>query len=124
MRPLLKHVTEIQDAHPAHALRICVRLLNGQDVIEQQLQRGGFGITYVARNSLDRLVVIKECFPSEMCKRVDGLVCAAAPDYEDRLAAIKRQFVREARRMAKLQHQHQHQHIVAVHKVFEENIST
>ena len=77
---------------------------------------------YVARNSLDRLVVIKECFPYEMCKRVDGLVCAAAPEYEDRLAAIKRQFVREARRMAKLQHQHQH--IVAVHKVFEENIST
>lgn len=45
MRPLLKHVTEIQDAHPADALRIGVRLLNGQDVIEQQLQRGGFGIT-------------------------------------------------------------------------------
>ncbi|MBL9054129.1 MAG: hypothetical protein JNN02_10410, partial [Tabrizicola sp.] len=37
------------------------KLLQGQYTIESFLSAGGFGITYVARNSLGRQVVIKEC---------------------------------------------------------------
>lgn len=92
-------------------------LLNGQFLIESRLQTGGFGITYVARDSLHRQVVVKECFPSGICTRGNGRVEPVSPDLEVQFAALKRQFVREARQMAKLTHPN----IVAVHQVFEEN---
>ena len=41
-----------------------VTLLHGQYMIESYLVRGGFGVTYLARDSLERQVVIKECFPA------------------------------------------------------------
>jgi serine/threonine protein kinase len=44
-------------------------LCAGQYVIERYLNSGGFGVTYLARDSLGRSVVIKECFPSAMCHR-------------------------------------------------------
>ena len=46
------------------------------------LNAGGFGMTYLARDSLDRIVVIKECFPSSMCCRNDGNVTQAAAEVE------------------------------------------
>ena len=93
------------------------RLLNGQYQILEPLQKGGFAMTYVARDSLDRNVVIKECFPAGLCKRRNGQVHAASPGHEAQFAALKQQFICEARGMAKLQHPH----VVAVHQVFEEN---
>jgi len=92
-------------------------LLHGQYQIESYLIRGGFGITYLARDSLDRRVVIKECFPNSICCRIDGLVQAKSREQQDQLATLLRHFLREARRLARLSHPN----IVGVHQVFEEN---
>ena len=92
-------------------------LLNGQFLIKSRLRSGGFGITYVARDSLDRQVVIKECFPGELCKRVGVTVQPVSSKLSMQFNAIKNQFIREARQMAQLVHPN----IVAVHQVFEEN---
>ena len=92
-------------------------LLNGLYQIVEPLQQGGFALTYVARDSLERHVVIKECFPSGLCARTGGRVHAASPQVEAQFEALKQQFLREARGVAKLKHPH----VVAVHQVFEEN---
>ncbi|MFC6688477.1 serine/threonine protein kinase [Jhaorihella thermophila] len=91
-------------------------LLHGQYVVESYLVRGGFGITYLARDSLDRIVVIKECFPSAICCRVDGKVRARSEEQEGQFASVLRHFIREARRLSRLRHPD----IVGVHQVFEE----
>ena len=93
------------------------RLLNGLYEILEPLQQGGFAMTYVARDSLERNVVIKECFPAGLCERTDGLVRAISPAAEAQFAALKQQFLREARGVATLKHPY----VVAVHQVFEEN---
>jgi hypothetical protein len=93
------------------------RLLNGQYQILEPLQQGGFAMTYVARDSLDRNVVIKECLPAGLCCRRNGQVWAISPALDAQFAAMKQQFICEARGMAKLNHPY----VVAVHQVFEEN---
>lgn len=92
-------------------------LLYGQYKIERHLIGGGFGMTYLARDSLDRIVVIKECFPSTMCRRVDSSVRPHKADFQEQFQKIIRSFLREALRMAKFDHPH----IVKVHQVFQEN---
>ncbi len=92
-------------------------LLRGQYVIERYLVSGGFGITYLARDSLDRRVVIKECFPATICTRKGDRVSEFSDDQGGQYASVLRHFLREARRMARLSHPH----IVGVHQVFEEN---
>lgn len=94
-----------------------VSLLHGQYVIEEYLVRGGFGITYLARDSLDRQVVIKECFPGAICCRAGSIVQSRNNDQAGLYASIVRHFLHEARRLAKLTHPN----IVGVHQVFEEN---
>lgn len=103
--------------HDPQSLPIGTRLLNGQYEILQHLQRGGFGIAYVARDSLERRVVIKECFPQGLCLRAGRRVQPVSGKATQQVEALKAQFVREARTMATLRHPH----IVAVHQVFEEN---
>ncbi len=92
-------------------------LLHGQYQIERYLIRGGFGITYLARDSLDRRVVIKECFPNTICCRADGQVIAKMREKQELFDSLLRHFLREARRLARLSHPN----IVGVHQVFEEN---
>ena len=92
-------------------------LLHGQYVIERFLNSGGFGLTYLARDSLDRTVVIKECFPGQLCKRTGRIVHARSRNQQNEFRAIVRLFVQEARRLAKLDHPN----IVGVHQVFEDN---
>lgn len=92
-------------------------LLHGQYKIESFLNSGGFGLTYLARDSLDRIVVIKECFPGSLCSRQDRKVRARSRTQADEFRAIVRLFVQEARRLAKLDHPN----IVGVHQVFEDN---
>ena len=92
-------------------------LMHGQYTIDRFLNAGGFGITYAARDSLDRKVVIKECFPGAFCRRSHALVNARSRAHKTELQSIVRLFVQEARSLAKLNHPN----IVGVHQVFEEN---
>lgn len=92
-------------------------LLQGQYRIEQFLGAGGFGITYRARDCLDRGVVIKECFPNSICTRTNKTVRTRSQKLQSTFDAIVRDFGMEARRMAHLVHPN----IVGVHQVFEDN---
>jgi hypothetical protein len=92
-------------------------LCAGQYVIERYLNSGGFGVTYLARDSLGRSVVIKECFPSAMCCRTGKTVRLRSSNSEDEFAAILELFEKEARALAALQHPY----IVGVHQFFRDN---
>ena len=92
-------------------------LLNGQYVIESYLSSGGFGITYLARDSLDRPVVIKECYPEALCSRKNKTVRARSMGHANEFQSLVGMFIREARNIAKLQHPN----IVGVHQIFEDN---
>lgn len=102
---------------PAHepVLKAGTTLLNGQYTIERFLSSGGFGITYLARDSLDRHVVIKECYPEAICIRGQQSVHARTTAYQGEFGSLIAMFVREARNLAQLRHPH----IVGVHQVFE-----
>ncbi|MDX5350226.1 MAG: hypothetical protein LPJ95_05925, partial [Paracoccaceae bacterium] len=65
----------------ADELKPGTKLLYGQFTIESFLNSGGFGITYLARDSLSRRVVIKECFPEGMCVRPSRAVRARSRTY-------------------------------------------
>ncbi|NOD64433.1 MULTISPECIES: serine/threonine-protein kinase [unclassified Ruegeria] len=93
------------------------KLLRGQYEILRFLSNGGFGITYLARDSLERDVVIKECFPGALCRRNGDLVEPNDPSYKEDLRAIIDLFIQEARNHARLVHPN----IVDVHQVFEDN---
>ncbi|MEM9248698.1 MAG: protein kinase [Pseudomonadota bacterium] len=103
--------------HFADELPAGTQLLHGQYTITRFLNAGGFGITYLAKDSLDRRIVVKECFPAAFCRRVNTEVQARSRSHQDELEAIVRLFGLEARSLAKLIHPN----IVGVHQVFEEN---
>ncbi len=109
-------VPEVYDS-PSERLRPGTRLLNGQYAIDRYLSSGGFGITYLARDSLDRIVVIKECYPEAICSRDNQTVRARSSAQPSEFAAMVDMFMREARSIAKLNHPN----IVGVHQVFEDN---
>ncbi len=93
--------------------------LAGDFVIERVLGAGGFGITYLAKETaLNRPVTIKEYFPSDFAARKDGCEAVprsqeSAPDYSWGLE----RFVDEAKILARFNHPH----IVGVHRYFREN---
>ncbi len=93
------------------------KLLNGQYTIMSFLNSGGFGITYLAKDSLDRTVVIKECFPNSLCRRSETIVRARSRAHTGEFRSVVKLFVQEARSLSKLVHPN----IVGVHQVFEDN---
>ncbi len=93
------------------------RLLQGQYTVTRFLNSGGFGITYVAKDSLGREVVIKECFPGAFCQRSKAIVAARSPAHQAEFKSIVNLFVQEAHNLSKLVHPN----IVGVHQVFEDN---
>ncbi len=105
------------DKSPAEALAPGTVLLNGQYKIVRYLASGGFGITYLAHDSLERMVVIKECFPEAICSRTNKTVSARSRSHLTEFHSLVDMFVREARSIAKLNHPN----IVGVHQVFEDN---
>jgi len=107
---------EPQDTY-SEELKPRTQLLHGQYTIERFLNSGGFALTYLARDSLERMVVIKECFPESLCTRRGGIVQPRARAHEKDYRSIVRMFTHEAHRLAKLRHPN----IVGVHQVFEDN---
>lgn len=93
------------------------KLLKGQYTITRYLNSGGFGITYLAKDSLDRDVVIKECFPAAFSRRSKTVVAARSRAHTAELRSVVQLFVKEARSLSKIVHPN----IVAVHQVFEDN---
>lgn len=93
------------------------KLLFGQFTIESFVNSGGFGIVYIARDSLDRQVVIKECFPSTFCRRIGTTVGARSRAQQDEFRAAVKSFMQEAVTLSQLNHPN----IIKVHHVFEDN---
>jgi serine/threonine protein kinase len=87
--------------------------------IEQVLGVGGFGMTYLARDThLDKQVAIKEYLPSDLAMRAgDGTVHPANTEREADYRWGLERFLQEARTLAKFSHPH----IVRVARYFEAN---
>jgi tetratricopeptide (TPR) repeat protein len=86
--------------------------------IRKVLGKGGFGITYLAYDTvLQCLVALKELLPDGIATRAQGEVCPLAETRREDFIWSKRTFLSEARHLA----QFNHPHIVHVRRVFEGN---
>ena len=100
------------------ALPIGTTLLGDQFTITGLLGAGGFGISYRAEdNTLGRTIVIKECFPFDICSRKGKSAVARSDAMAKLMGLTVEKFMGEARNLAKLRHPN----IVGVHRAFEEN---
>ncbi len=88
-------------------------------VLERVLGQGGFGITYVAKDTnLDQRVAIKEYLPVEFATRLpDSTVRSRTDELRDRYRWGLERFIQEARTLARFDHPN----IVRVLSVFEFN---
>ena len=105
-------VMDVADELPAGT-----KLMSGQYEITGYLNHGGFGITYIAKDSLNRNVVVKECYPSSMCHRSQLSVQPRSRAHIKDLESVIRLFVKEAQALSKVEHPN----IVGVHQVFEDH---
>ncbi|MBQ8608093.1 MAG: SUMF1/EgtB/PvdO family nonheme iron enzyme, partial [Bacteroidaceae bacterium] len=95
-------------------------LHNGQYCIIRPLGQGGFGITYLAEDTLlRRQVVIKEFFIGELCFRENetSKVTVLSEGGRKTVDHFRKKFFREAQIVAGLSHPN----IITIHAVFEEN---
>ena len=93
-------------------------LQGGKYRIERVLGQGGFGITYLARNTVfDVNVAIKEFFMKEENDRDGSLVTMPNISKTEIFLGQKEKFKKEAKRMFAIKNDH----IIAVHDLFEEN---
>ncbi len=105
-------VQEFSDKLPEGTL-----LFNGEYTIKKFLNDGGFGLTYLASDGLNRNVVIKECFPKTICRRSQLMVGIRSKAHMLEFSNMVEFFIKEAVKLSKLKHPN----IVHVHHVFEEN---
>lgn len=95
-------------------------LQDGKYRIERVLGQGGFGITYLAEQTLlNRKVAIKEFFMKDFCTRnmLTHFVLTTSTDANSQVELYKKKFIKEAKNLAKLHHPH----IINVLDIFEEN---
>lgn len=92
-------------------------LKNGQYRISRFLNSGGFGITYIARDALNRDVVLKECYVEAFCRREKTAVLPRSDNARPHLQRALASFGEEARILAMMNHPN----IVRIHQLFEEN---
>jgi serine/threonine protein kinase/beta-lactam-binding protein with PASTA domain len=96
-------------------------VLQGKYVVGRVLGYGGFGVTYIGKDTLlEKKVAIKEYLPGEFSTRVPGqteLTIYSDEKNEQFQKGVKK-FVEEAKRLAKFQNQ---EHIVQIFDAFEEN---
>lgn len=104
---------------PAGELPPGWELLGGQYEIVRLIASGGFGITYLARDTLGRDVAVKECFPLGLAQRqaATHTVSATSAGTSEHFETARAQFLREARMLAALRHPN----VVHVQTLFEEN---
>lgn len=83
------------------------------------LGQGGFGITYLAENTmLEKRVALKEFFPKELCGRDNtSHLTLGTQNNAETVERLRERFLKEAKNIAKLDHPS----IVKIHDVFEEN---
>lgn len=92
-------------------------LQNGDFIIQSKLGQGGFGITYKAEQSvLKRVVAIKEFYPKD-CSRDPNRIIPGEDWTETLIKDFRLNFIREARRLASVNHSG----VVQVYTLFEEN---
>ena len=95
-------------------------LQSGKYRIIKKLGQGGFGITYLAENTLlEGKVAIKEFFFKEYCERDNATCHVTIPTSGNReiVERFKQKFIKEAKTIFRLNHPN----IVRIHDVFEEN---
>ena len=95
-------------------------LQGGKYRIINKLGQGGFGITYLAENTLlEGKVAIKEFFFKDYCERDSATCHVTIPKSDNReiVERFKQKFIKEAKTTFKLNHPN----IVRIHDVFEEN---
>lgn len=94
-------------------------LQGGKYRIIKILGQGGFGITYLAENTmLEKQIALKEFFPKELCGRDNtSHLTLGTQNNAETVNRLKARFLKEAKNIAKLDHQG----IVKIHDVFEEN---
>ena len=87
--------------------------------IVRMLGKGGFGITYQARDvQIGRLVAIKELLPDSIATRVEGsTVVPQSEAHEESWQWARERFIDEARILAGFRHPN----IIAVHRIVEAN---
>lgn len=101
-------------------LRNGTLLQGGKYRIESMLGQGGFGITYLAHNTmLDGKVAIKEFFFKDFCNRDETTSQVTVPTTgnHDIVERFRNKFIKEARTLFRLNHPN----IVRILDVFEEN---
>lgn len=91
----------------------------GEYQLESVLGIGGFGITYLARDThLEKQVAIKEYLPGDLAVRaLDGSVVPVSTDHQHDYQWGLDRFIQEARTLARFSHPH----IVRVNRYFESN---